>query len=142
MKSRIIALLITIILILTMASCFVTSRDIHVEISCEDFIENPSPSIIRNDFSMEIGDKLYVELCSNPTTGFEWAYEMSGDTAVKEEDHDFEESGGDVVGAAGKETWTFEATEKGETIINMEYSQPWEGGIKGEWTYIISVVVE
>ena len=91
---------------------------------------------------MEIGDKLYVELCSNPTTGFEWSYEMSGDIAVKEEDHDFEAPEGDVPGAAGKETWTFEATEKGETIINMEYSQPWQGGIKGEWMYTISVVVE
>jgi predicted secreted protein len=142
MKIRIIALLITIILILTLASCFVTSRDTHVEISCDDFAENPSPSIIRNDFTMEIGDKLYVKLCSNPTTGFEWSYEMSGDTAVKEEDHDFEEPEGDVVGVPGKETWTFEATEKGETTINMEYSQPWEGGIKGEWTYTISVIVE
>ena len=142
MKIRIIALLTTIILIITLASCFVTSRDIHVEISCEDFIENPSPSIIRNDFTMEIGDKLYVELCSNPTTGFEWSYEMSDDTVVKEEDHDFEAPEGDVPGAPGKETWTFVAIEKGTTAINMEYNQPWEGGIKGEWTYIISIVVE
>ena len=140
MKTRFSALLMLIILSITMLSCFVTSRDIHVEISCDDFVENPIS--IRNDFTMEIGDKLYVELCSNPTTGFGWSYEMSSDTALKEEDHDFEEPEGDVVGAAGKETWTFEATEKGETIIKMEYSQPWQGGIKGEWTYTISVVVE
>ena len=139
MKRRTILVSSLLLLTIFMLSC-ITSRDTHVEIPCDDFMEHPTST--RNDFEIEVGDKVYVELCSNPTTGFEWSYEMSGDTAVKEEDHDFEEPEGDLVGAAGKETWTFEATEKGETIINMEYSQPWEGGIKGEWTYIISIVVE
>ncbi len=140
MKLKIITLLITVILTLTMLSCFVTSRDTHVEISCDDFVENPGS--IRNDFTMEIGDKLYVELCSNPTTGFQWSYEMSSDTAVKEEDYDFEAPEGDVPGASGKETWTFEGVDKGTTVIYMEYSQQWDGGIKGEWTYVINIVVE
>jgi predicted secreted protein len=140
MKTRFIAILMIIVLLITMLSCFVTSRDIHVEISCDEFVENPIS--IKNDFTMEIGDKLYVELCSNPSTGFEWSYEMSGDKVVKVEDRDFEEPEGDVPGAPGKETWTFEAIEKGTTVINMEYSQLWQGGIKGEWAYIISVVVE
>ena len=140
MKVRIIALLILIVLTLTMLSCLVTSRDTHVEISCDDFVENPSS--IRNDFKIEIGDKLYVELCSNPTTGFEWSYEMSGDTSVKEEDHDFEAPEGDVPGASGKETWTFEGVGIGTSEIFMEYSQPWDGGIKQEWTYRITVTIE
>jgi len=140
LKSKIIALLITIILTLTLVSCFVTSRDTHVEISCDDFTENPTS--IRNDFEIEIGDKIYVELCANPSTGFAWSYEMTGDTALKEEDHDFEEPEGDVPGAAGKETWTFEGIEKGTTVINMDYSQPWDGGIKSEWTYLINVIVK
>jgi len=140
MKIRFIVSFMLIVLTITMLSCFVTSRDIHVDISCDDFMENPTS--IRNDFTMEIGDKLYIELCSNPTTGFEWSYEISDDTVVKEEDHDFEAPEGDVPGAPGKETWTFEAIEKGTTAISMEYSQPWQGGIKSEWTYIISIVVE
>jgi len=86
MKIRFIVSFMLIVLTITMLSCFVTSHDIHVDISCDDFMENPTS--IRNDFTMEIGDKLYIELCSNPTTGFEWSYEMSGDVAVKEEDHD------------------------------------------------------
>jgi predicted secreted protein len=140
MKSRITALFTLVILTLTLMSCLVTSRDIHVEISCDDFTENPTS--IRNDFEIEIGDKIYVELCSNPSTGFQWSYEMSEDTALVEEDHDFEPPESDVPGAAGKETWTFEGIGKGTTVINMEYSQPWEGGIKGEWTYRINVIVD
>jgi predicted secreted protein len=140
MKLRMPALLLIIFLILPLMSCIITSRDTYVEISCDDFIENPTS--IRNDFEIEVGDKVYIELCSNPTTGFEWSYEMSGDNAIKEEDHDFEEPGGDAVGASGIETWTFEGTAKGTTIVLMEYSQPWEGGIKKEWTYRITITVE
>jgi inhibitor of cysteine peptidase len=119
----------------------VTSRDTHVEISCDDFMENPT--ISRNDFEIEIGDKVYVELCSNPTTGFEWSYEMSGDIAVMEEDHDFEEPEDEnIVGGAGKEVWTFEGVDEGTTEIFMEYNQSWDGGIKQEWTYRITITVE
>ena len=140
MKSRIIAVLIIIILALNLVSCFVTSRDIHVDISCNEFAENPTG--IRNDFEMEIGDKLYVVLCSNPSTGFEWSYKMSDDSVIKEEGHDFEEPDSNLPGAAGKETWTFETVDKGTTMIDMEYSQPWEGGIKQEWMYRITVTVK
>ena len=140
MKLRIFIMISLLVLILAMLSCIATSHDTYVEISCDEFTENPTS--MQDDFDIEIGEKIYVELCSNPTTGFKWSYEMSGDAALEEEDHDFEEPEGNVVGAAGKETWTFEATDKGETVINMEYSQPWQGGMKGEWIYTIRVVVE
>jgi len=110
-----------------------------VEISCDDFTESPH---IINEFEVEIGDKITVELCSNTTTGFEWDYEMTIEDVVKEEDHDFEPPEGDVPGAAGIEVWTFEAVEKGTTEVLMEYSQPWELGLKSEWTYTFTVTVE
>jgi predicted secreted protein len=141
-KMTILSLSLLLLLLLStvfMPSC-VTSRDIHVEISCDDLGKNPTS--MRNDFEIEIGDKIYAELCANHSTGFEWAYEMSGDPAVKEEDYDYEAPESDVPGAAGKETWTFEGVSKGTTEILMAYSQPWDGGIKKEWTYKISVVVK
>ncbi len=139
MKQRTILILLLLLSTIFMQSC-ITSHDIHVEISCDEFTENPKS--MQNDFQIEVGDKVYIELCSNPSTGFKWNYDMSGDSALKEEGYDFEEPDGDVVGASGKEVWTFEAIEKGTTVINMEYSQPWQGGIKGEWTYRINVVVD
>ena len=139
MKHRIIPVLLLLLSTIFMMSC-ITSRDIHVEISCDEFTENPTS--MRNDFQIEVGDKIYVELCSNPSTGFKWSYEMSVDNVIKEEGYDFEEPDSNVVGASGKEIWTFEAIEKGTTVIDMQYSQPWDGGIKGEWTYRINVTVE
>lgn len=140
MKLRIIALFIAIALTIPMVSCYVTSHDTYVEISCDDFNENPTS--IRNDFEIEIGDKVYLELCSNPTTGFEWSYEMSGDSAVILEEHDFVEPEGDLVGAPGVEQWTFEGVSEGTTEIFMEYSQPWDGGTKQQWTYRMTITVE
>jgi predicted secreted protein len=139
MKYRTILVLSLLLSTIFLLSC-ITSRETYVEISCDDFMEHPTS--IRNDFEIEVGDKVYVELCSNPTTGFEWSYEMSGDTAVREEDHDYSAPDNDVPGTPGKETWTFEGISKGTTEIFMAYSQPWDGGIKEEWTYKISVVVK
>ena len=140
MKPRIMSLLLVIVLILAVPSCIVTSHDTYVDISCDDFTENPTS--MRNEFEIEVGDKVYIELCSNPTTGFEWSYEMSGDMAVKEEDHDFHSPEDDVPGTPGKEQWTFEGTAKGTTEVFMEYSQPWEDGVKQDWIYRITITVK
>ena len=110
MKRSIAVLLVIFFLITPMMSCIITSRDIHVAISCDDFMKNPTSTL--NDFEIEVGDKVYIELCSNPTTGFEWSYEMTGDAAVKEEDHDYHAPDGDLPGAPGTEQWTFEGIAK------------------------------
>jgi predicted secreted protein len=83
-----------------------------------------------------------LELCSNPSTGLQWIYKTTMENVVREEDHDYESPEGDVPGAAGVEFWTFEAAEKGTTEVQMEYSQPGEGGLKAEWTYTMKVTVE
>jgi predicted secreted protein len=140
MKLKLLPLLLIVTLILTLTSCIVTSRETHVAISCDEFRDDPAGT--RNEFTIEVGDKVYVELCSNPTTGFKWSYEMAGDPSVKEEDYDFEESDSDLTGSPGIEKWTFEGVEKGTARIVMEYSQPWDGGIKKEWIYQVTITVE
>jgi len=138
MKLRIVLILVMVVTLLSLSSC-ITSREMHVEVSCEQFVKN---SRAMSEFQAEVGDKITVKLCSNPSTGFEWEYEMSGDNALKEEDYDFEEPKSDVPGAAGIEVWTFETVENGVTEVRMEYNQPWEGGEKEEWTYTMTVKVE
>ena len=139
MKMKIITLITLFVFTFTMFSCIVTSQNIVKEYSCDDFSENPTG--LADDYDIEIGDKITIKLCSNMTTGFQWDYQLTDDTVVKEEDHDFEEPDEDLVGAAGTEVWTFEGTKKGTTEISMGYSQPWEGGIKEEWTYRVTITV-
>ncbi len=139
MKLRIFLIFTIFTAVLLLSSCIVTSHDFKVEISCDKFGEN---SHYITEFEVEVGDKIRVGLCSNPTTGFQWDYETTIENVLKEEDHDFEEPKRDVPGAAGIEVWAFEAVEKGTTEVQMEYSQPWEGGLKAEWTYTMNVTVE
>ncbi len=40
------------------------------------------------------------------------------------------------------ETEGFKALKKGSSTIYLEYSRPWEGGEKGEWTCTVNVVVK
>ena len=136
---KVFSIFIMLITALSMSSCVVTSHDYNVEISCDEFRASNHRS---GEFEVEVGDKIRVELCSNQTTGFQWDYEPTKENIVKEEDHDFEEPEKGLMGAAGVELWTFEAVEKGTTEIRMEYSQPWEGGSKAEWTYTITVTVK
>ncbi|MDD4877193.1 MAG: protease inhibitor I42 family protein [Dehalococcoidales bacterium] len=136
---RICLVSIMLVTVFSISSCIVTSHDYSVELSCEQFGENDH---YFSDFELEIGDKIRLALCSNQTTGFQWDYEITTDNIVKEEDHDFEEPEEGIIGAAGIELWTFEAIEKGTTEIKMEYSQPWEGGLKVEWTYTARIIVK
>ena len=76
MKLKLILLFTMLIVSLSLLSCIVTSRDINVDISCDEFRANNN---VRNDFQVEIGDKIRVKMCSNPTTGFQWEYEMSNE---------------------------------------------------------------
>ena len=139
MKLRTFLIFTILTAVLLLSSCIVTSHDYNIEVTCDDFGTNNNRI---SEFEMEVGDKIRMKLCSNPTTGFQWDYEMTIENVLKEEDHDFEEPEEDVVGAAGIELWTFEAVEKGTTEVQMEYSQPWEGGLKAEWTYTMNVTVE
>ena len=111
MKLRIFLIFTIFTPVLLLSSCIVTSHDYNVELSCEKFDEN-SHNISK--FEIEVGDKIRVRLCSNPTTGFEWDYETTIENVLKEEDHDFEEPKGGVPGAAGIEVWAFEAVKRGQ----------------------------
>ena len=124
--------------------CQTAPRSYNI-VRADDLVEDRIFHNVQNtggDFEVAVGDKIRMELCSNPTTGFQWGYEMTIENVLEEENHEFEEPKADVPGTAGIEIWTFEAVEAGETEVRMEYSQPWEGGLKSEWAYTVTVMVE
>ncbi|MFC2071478.1 protease inhibitor I42 family protein [Chloroflexota bacterium] len=140
MKLKFFLILTILTAALSPLSCAVASSKTHVQISCDELQDNHH---IRNDFHVTIGETIMVELCSNPTTGFKWKYETIGKIVLEKKDYEFVEPEDEgIVGAGGKEVWTFEVIEKGTTEIRMEYTRPWEGGEQGEWTYTMTVTVD
>jgi inhibitor of cysteine peptidase len=117
-----------------------------VNVPCDDFYEQGN---VTSELTVAVGDTFIVTLCSNPTTGFQWS-EMTqiGDENILEQvSHEYvahvtEVNETPVMGAPGNDVWTFKALEKGITTVSMEYSRPWEGGEKGAWTFVLTVVVE
>jgi len=112
-----------------------------LEISCDEFMDNHH---IARNVEVNVGEIIIVVLCSNPSTGFQWTETAEiGDQAIlQQQDHVYIAPKSDVPGAAGKERWAFRALKKGTTEVSMEYSRPWEGGEKGEWTFNLTVLVK
>jgi inhibitor of cysteine peptidase len=113
-----------------------------VNVSCDDF---GAQQHISKEVTTAVGDSFTVTLCSNPTTGFEWSEsaQISDQTVVQQVHHKFVPSATTgIAGAPGKEVWTFKALKKGTSTISLEYSRPWEGGEKGEWTFNLTVAVK
>jgi len=117
-----------------------------LEITCDDFYEDQH---LTREVTVDSGALVTVTLCSNATTGFEWGEtaEIGNPALLEQIGHEFigpEEVDGEMPppGSAGKQTWTFSARESGTTTIGFDYSRPWEGGEKGEWTLIAIVTVK
>ena len=100
------------------------------------------------EVEVAVGGSVIVTLESNPTTGFQWELAGITDQAVLEKaDQEFvspeaANNGTPLVGAPGKEVWTFKALKKGESTISMEYSRPWEKDADPAETFTLTVVVK
>jgi len=120
------------------------SVEVSIEASCDDFYDQAA---ISKEVAVAVGDSFTVTLCSNPSTSFQWweSAQISDNTVLQQTDHQFVMAHREPLpppGTPGEEVWTFKALKEGSSTISVEYSQPWEGGEEGEWTFVLTVVVE
>ena len=88
---------------------------------------------------------MVVTLCSNPTAGFRWteSAQISNQTVLKQTDHEYRPAEDkNIVGGAGEEVWTFKALNEGTTTVSLDYGQSWDGGLKSEWTFTATIIIE
>jgi inhibitor of cysteine peptidase len=126
------------------AQAEVSNNWIWVEKYCEDFQDNTN---INDSIEIHTGDTLVIVLCSNPTTGFTWSEEASitNNIVLTQENHEFtgpESETPPPPGTPGLESWRLKALQPGTSTVSLEYSRPWEGGEKGEWTFTLEVTVK
>ena len=142
MKIKVILMCVMVALLAAVSAC---SSAVALNVTCDDFVKSQH---INKEVAVAVGDSFTVALCSNPSTGFQWSEsaQIGEQTILQQTDHQVvpPEAKGNkspAPGAAGKETWTFKALEKGTTDVSMEYSRPWEGGEKSERTFKLTVTV-
>jgi len=97
-------------------------------------------------FTVAVGDTIKVMLPGNPTTGFEWTSAVSDeDAAVIEQqgeaEYVAESTDPSVVGSGGMYTFTFEAADKGEALLKLEYARSFED-VPPEQTFEVTLTVE
>lgn len=116
----------------------------RIEVSCDDFYAQA-----RQVGSIELapGEQFELVLCSNPTTGFQWEDPavISDPAALEQTGMIYEEPAGraeaELAGAPGAQSWSFKALEGGRTQVTFTYSQPWDGGEKSAWSYMLDITV-
>jgi inhibitor of cysteine peptidase len=100
-------------------------------------------SYTGEEVEVALGGSFIVILESNPTTGFQWQLERITDEAVLElAGQEFVAPETALIGAGGKEIWTFKALAQGSSEISMEYRRPWEEGIEPANTFVLTVLVQ
>ncbi len=142
MKSKLILMSVVIAISLFLLACSPgATKQVSVDVSCDDFTNNKH---ISQEVAVTVDGVVTVSLCSNQTTGFQWSEsaQISDQTVLKQTGHEFIAPVGGLVGASGKEVWTFQALKKGQSTVSMEYSRPWEGGEKGVQTFNLTIVVK
>lgn len=78
-------------------------------------------------FVVSPGEKIFIVVASNRTTGFSWQIAKPLDEkVVKFLESKYVPAKSGLAGAGGKEVWTFTAVAPGQTTISFTYSRPWE----------------
>jgi len=73
------------------------------------------------------GEEFIITLKSNITTGYQWQLTKAVDKGfLRLTGLRYVTKKTDLVGAGGKEEWTFKAVKPGTAIISFQYVQPWE----------------
>ena len=105
-------------------------------------VVNVDDSYSGKQVELAVGQSLVVTLASNITTGYSWSLSENSDEAVlSETGNEYIAPQTTLVGAGGKEEWTFKALKKGTSTISMGYSRPWESTPPIE-TFDLTVVVK
>jgi inhibitor of cysteine peptidase len=103
---------------------------------------NVDDSYSGGQVELSVGQLLVVTLNSNPSTGYSWSLAQNSDSSVLTEiGNEYIAPQTTLVGAGGKEEWTFKALKKGTSSISMEYRRPWETGTPPAETFSLTVVV-
>jgi uncharacterized protein YggE len=119
-----------------MAGAQEVSATVHVTFEIGSLSESRSGSVTAS-----AGEDFSITLDSNPSTGYEWTVSaIANDQLVKFVKSDFAQSDSGLVGAGGKQTFTFQALKEGKTTIVLDYARPWEKENPVD-TYIVQLTI-
>jgi inhibitor of cysteine peptidase len=138
------AICFALVLVVVSVGCAPAAQSpLAVSLTYDDFQKQKN---IVQDINVSNGQTITVTLFSNSTTGYKWEEntQISDSQVLQQSDHKYvaPSNTGGKVGVGGTEVWSFKALKAGTSTIYTEYSQPWEKGTKGTWTFKLKVTVK
>ncbi len=150
MKNRMLLLLVLIIGCIGLGACTMANADSttkpesSVQADYAAFTSSTNKTVSKS-IELTVGQKVVIVLWSNPTTGYSWSEHAAilNGSVLKQLNHrTISPTSAQVIGAAGTEEWTLQATATGETTVTLQYGQPWTGGEKATYTFVLTVTVK
>ena len=89
---------------------------------------------------LTLGQTFEISLRENPSTGFRWILEASGEPICALIGDSFTPAGGSP-GAGGVHRWRFEAVQVGQSRIALTYQRPWEQSKPSASTFTLRIDV-
>jgi predicted secreted protein len=117
-----------------------SDRRTKITVPCDDFEVGDSNVFVARTAALKSGSILVVTLCSNASTGFSWQDVAVDSARLKVLGHSYtapKPTNPPLAGASGLETWTFRVSSHGEGRAVLSYDQPFKGGIKAAWIFLL-----
>ena len=110
--------LISVVLLFSLIGCSTTTITIK---------ENNQ----KEKYTIKKGDNVEVVLNANPSTGYRWQIVNIDNSKLEivDESYTATQVKRDIVGRGGNKVYLFNAIEEGSTIVEFEYSRPFEKDI-------------
>jgi len=91
-----------------------------------------------------VNQEFTIALGSNISTGYSWqaAYDEQALTLVEQTYKEQDNTGKQIVGAAGTEYFKFKSLHKGETKVTFTYRRPWEQPSAQDQTLVFTINVK
>ena len=85
---------------------------------------------------------LVVRLPANPSTGYSWAYTVTGDDVLRLDSvSGVSAAPNGMVGVPGDTVWSFRAQGAGRAVLNYVYARSWEKNVAPAKTFTLTVEV-
>jgi len=104
--------------------------------------KHPKYSSPVKSIEVKAGQRFIIRLDANHTTGYQWQLVQPLDPNILElVSSEYRPVEAKLVGAGGKEAWTFKSVRPGKAKVSFKYLRPWEKDAKPAETEDFIIVV-
>jgi inhibitor of cysteine peptidase len=105
--------------------------------------ENAIYTDLEETIQCKVGGTFSIVLDANPSTGYQWRLAQSADGgSLKLVNSKYIAPITELMGAGGKEIWSFKALSVGQRTIVFEYVRPWEKDKEPERSIAFTVNIQ